>query len=159
MSRNQAPPSIWRNPVHFLAFGCGAGAAPWAPGTFGTLAAVPLYLLVRDLPLGIYLLLTGTLFAVGVWLCGSTARDIRVHDHPGIVWDEVVGFFLTMTAAPPGWHWLVGGFLLFRLFDVWKPWPVRLLDRRVGGGLGIMLDDAVAALYAALLLWVVRNLV
>ncbi len=152
MSRNPVPSSVWHNPVHFLAFGCGAGAVPRAPGTFGTLAAVPLYLLVQDLSVAVYLVLAGVLFAVGIWLCGATARDIGVHDHGGIVWDEVVGFLLTMTAAPRGWHWVLAGFLLFRLFDIWKPWPIRQLDRRVSGGLGIMLDDAVAGAYAALLL-------
>lgn len=155
---SSVPPSVWRNPVHFLAFGCGAGALPWAPGTFGTLAAVPLYLLMRDLHMPVYLALVTLLFVVGVWLCGETARAIGVHDHPGIVWDEVVGFLLAMAAAPRGWPWLVAGFALFRLFDIWKPWPIRRLDRELGGGLGIMVDDFIAGAYAAAVLFLAARL-
>lgn len=141
-----------RNPVHFLALGFGSGCAPHAPGTFGTLAAIPLYWLVADLPLRWLVLLTLIMFVVGVWLCDRTAHDFGVHDHPAIVWDEVVGYFITMLAAPPGWVWLVVGFLLFRLFDIWKPWPIRVVDRRVSGGFGIMFDDVLAGVYAWLVL-------
>lgn len=155
MKRNHAPPSVWRNPVHFLAFGFGSGAAPYAPGTFGTLVAIPAYLLLRPLPLPLYLVLTGLLFIAGVALCGRTARDIGVHDHSGIVWDEIVGYLLTMAAVPSGWPWIAGGFAAFRFFDIVKPWPIRRLDRDVGGGFGIMLDDVLAGLYAALALWAV----
>lgn len=138
----------WRNPAHLLAFGLGAGAAPKAPGTAGTLVAVPLYLLVSGLPLWGYLAITVAAFLAGIWICGRTAEDLGTHDHPGIVWDEVVGFLVTMTAAPPGWAWLVSGFALFRGFDILKPWPIHWLDARVGGGLGIMLDDLAAGLFA-----------
>ncbi|MEN8176241.1 MAG: phosphatidylglycerophosphatase A [Pseudomonadota bacterium] len=138
-----------RNPLHLLAFGLGAGLSPRAPGTFGTLVAVPLFLLMADLPLPVYLLLVVILFALGIPLCTRVSRDLGVHDHSGIVWDEIVGFLVTMTAAPAGWGSLVFGFLLFRLFDIWKPWPINALDRGVGGGLGIMLDDLLAGLYAA----------
>lgn len=149
---NKAPASVFRNPVHFLAFGLGSGVAPVAPGTFGTLAAVPLYLLFALLPLPLYLLVLLLSFAVGIWLCERTSRDLGVHDHGGIVWDEFVGFWLTMVAAPPGWQWLIVGFVLFRLFDILKPFPIGWLDRRITGGLGIMLDDAVAGTFAWLLL-------
>jgi len=138
----------WRNPAHLLAFGLGAGAAPKAPGTAGTLVAVPLYLLVSGLPLWAYLAITVAAFLAGIWICGRTAEDLGTHDHPGIVWDEVVGFLVTMTAAPAGWAWLVAGFALFRGFDILKPWPIHWLDARVGGGLGIMLDDLAAGLFA-----------
>jgi phosphatidylglycerophosphatase A len=148
MKRNSVPPSVFRNPVHFLAFGLGSGAAPVAPGTFGTLAAVPLYLLLVQLPLGLYLLVLLLAFALGVWLCGRCSEDIGEHDHGGIVWDEFVGFWLTMLAAPPGWTWLLAGFLLFRFFDVLKPFPINYFDKHVGGGLGIMLDDALAGAFA-----------
>lgn|SRR5690606_40872462 len=148
MKRNSVPASVFRNPVHFLAFGLGSGAAPVAPGTFGTLAAVPLYLLLARLPLGLYLLVVLLAFALGVWLCGRCAEDIGEHDHGGIVWDEFVGFWLTMLAAPPGWTWLLAGFLLFRFFDVLKPFPINYFDKHVGGGLGIMLDDALAGSFA-----------
>ncbi len=140
------------DPVHFLACGFGSGLAPKAPGTFGTLAALPLWWLVQDLPLAAYLGLVALLFALGVYLCGRTAQDLGVHDHGGIVWDEIVGYLLTMAAAPPGWGWVLVGFLLFRLFDIVKPWPIRWVDARVTGGLGIMADDVLAAGFAWLLL-------
>ena len=146
------PPALWRNPVHLLAFGFGAGAAPFAPGTFGTLAAVPVYYLMQPLSAIWYALLVLIMFAAGVWLCDRTARDMHTHDHPGIVWDEIVGYLITMFMAPTGWWWVVCGFLLFRLFDIWKPFPIRWLDRRVAGGLGIMLDDVAAGIAAALTL-------
>lgn len=150
--RLRAPASVWRNPIHWLAFGCGAGAAPFAPGTFGTLAAIPVYVLLRSWPLAVYLAVSLVMLALGVWLCGRTSRDLGVHDHPGIVWDEVVGFLITMTGAPAGWAWVIIGFVAFRAFDIVKPWPIRWLDRRVPGGLGIMVDDVMAALYAAVVL-------
>ncbi len=141
-----------RNPVHLLAFGFGAGLAPAAPGTFGTLVAVPLYLLLALLPFPVYLAVLAAAIPAGAWLCGRTARDLGVHDHPGIVWDEIAGFLLTMAGAPAGWPWVVAGFLLFRLFDILKPWPVGWADRRVKGGWGIMLDDLLAGAWAWLLL-------
>lgn len=108
----KTPASVWRNPVHFLAFGLGSGAAPQAPGTFGTAAGVLIYLLLPPMgPIGYLLFLTLT-FVVGIWLCGRTAEDIGVHDHGGIVWDEFVGLWLTMFLAPPGLLWLLLGFLL-----------------------------------------------
>ena len=140
------------DPVHLLAFGFGSGLSRNAPGTAGTLAAVPAYLLLVQLPPAGYVLALVAGFIVGIYLCGRTAADLGVHDHPGIVWDEFVGYWLTMIALPPHWLWVGLGFVLFRLFDVLKPWPIRLLDRRVGGGFGIMLDDAAAALPAILCL-------
>lgn len=142
------------NPVHFLALGFGSGLMPKMPGTFGTLAAIPVYLLVAQLPLLPYLLLTLLLFLLGIYLCGAAARAAGVHDHPAIVWDEIVGFLITMIALQPSWHALLAGFLLFRLFDILKPWPIKLLDRYVEGGFGIMIDDAVAGLFALLSLHV-----
>ncbi len=153
LKRNQAPASIWSNPVHFLAFGFGSGAAPYAPGTFGTLAAIPLYLVLSaSLSWPYYLLVVIAMFLAGVWICERTERDLGVHDHSGIVWDEFVGYLLTMFAAPAGLVWVVTGFFLFRLFDVWKPYPIRLLERRIVGGFGNMLDDVLAGLYANLVL-------
>ncbi|MCR8921520.1 phosphatidylglycerophosphatase A [Dasania sp. GY-MA-18] len=140
--------AILSNPIHCLAFGFGSGLAPKAPGTFGTLMAVPLYLLLMQLPLLGYVLLLLASFIVGVYLCGKTADDLGVHDHPGIVWDEFVGFWITMLAAPAGWLWIVIGFILFRLFDIWKPWPIKVLDEKMETGLGIMLDDVLAGVYA-----------
>jgi phosphatidylglycerophosphatase A len=151
-------PSLLRNPVQLLAFGFGSGLAPKAPGTCGTLAAVPLFLLLSQGPLAFYLGFLLVAFAAGVYWCGRAARELGVHDHPGIVWDEVVGFLITMLAAPRGWVWLAAGFLLFRLFDILKPWPIRWVDRRVQGGLGIMLDDVLAGIGAALALLLLQAL-
>lgn len=148
-----------RNPVHFLAFGFGSGLAPKAPGTFGTLAAIPVWALLLPLPLWGYLLATAVVIAVGPWLCGRTSRDLGVHDHGGIVWDEIAGFLITMIAVPPTLLNLVLGFALFRFFDVLKPWPIGWLDRRIEGGWGIMVDDLVAGVYAALVLWGILALI
>ena len=122
------------------------------PGTVGTLVGVLFYLGLAGLPLTVYCAVTAGLFLAGIWICDRTARDLGVHDHPAIVWDEIVGYLVTMIAAPRGWGWLLAGFLLFRLFDIWKPWPIRWLDRRVRGGFGIMVDDLLAGIYAAVLL-------
>ncbi len=137
---------------HWIAFGLGSGLAPYAPGTAGTLAAIPLYLLLSGLAWPLYLGVTLILFLIGVWACQRTARDLALEDPAAIVWDEWVGLLVTMVAAPSGWPWLLAGVLLFRLLDIWKPWPVRVADRRVGGGLGIMLDDLIAGAMAALLI-------
>jgi phosphatidylglycerophosphatase A len=152
------PPGILRNPVHWPALGFGLGAAPFAPGTFGTLLGIPVYLLLADLPLAGYLVAVAVLFLVGIAACHVTARALGVHDHPAIVIDEVVGFLITMMLAPPGGWWLAAGFALFRLFDIWKPWPIRWIDRRVHGGVGIMLDDVLAGVYALLMLQLVARL-
>ncbi len=145
---NSVPASAFRHPVHFLAMGLGSGAAPKAPGTFGTLAAVALYWPLSLLPFTPYLVVVIVAGIVGVYLCGKTARDWQVHDHGAIVWDEFVGFWITMIAIPVTWYWVLAGFLLFRLFDIWKPWPIRYCDRHVHGGFGIMLDDVIAGVFA-----------
>ncbi len=142
----------WRNPVHLLAFGFGSGAAPKAPGTFGTLAAIIPYLLLVQLSLPFYLAVLVITFLVGIYICGQTAKDLGVHDHGGIVWDEFVGLWIALLLAPPGWLWLLAGFVLFRIFDIAKPWPIGWADRQVSGGLGIMLDDVIAGLYALAIL-------
>lgn len=147
------PAVVLRDPVHLLAFGLGSGLAPVAPGTFGTLAAVPLVIAAWQLPLGLRIALCALLVAGGTWICGVSARRLGVHDHGGIVLDEIASFYLLMLLVPSGWWWLAAGFVLFRFFDVAKPWPIRLLDRHVGGGFGIMIDDVVAALFAAAVMW------
>ena len=164
IKRNEAPASVWRNPVHFLAFGLGSGAAPYAPGTFGTLAAIPIYLLLMLLPLWAYLVVVVFMALIGIWLCDVTSKDLGVHDHSGIVWDEFVGYLITMiavpgVAAPAGWLWVVAGFFLFRFFDIVKPWPIRQVDRHVMGGWGIMLDDILAGVYAGVVLQIVIMIV
>ena len=151
MERNLAR-HVVTDPVNFLAFGCGAGLSPVAPGTVGSLLGLPLAWLA--LPHGwlVEAAVAVALVAAGVWLCGESARRIGVHDHPGIVWDEIAAMYLVLLAAPPSAAGWAVAFALFRLFDVWKPWPIRQLDHRMRGGAGIMLDDLMAALYAALLL-------
>ena len=143
------PPRELLNPVSFLALGFGSGLAPVAPGTAGTVVAIPVYLLLQPLAMDLYLPLVVALFIAGIPICAYTANRLKVHDHPGIVWDEVVGYLLTMAFAPAGWFWVVAGFVLFRIFDVAKPWPIKWLDRQVNGGLGIMLDDLLAGVFAA----------
>lgn len=137
-----------RNPVHLLALGFGSGLARQAPGTWGTLAGVPLYLLLAPLPVTAYIGASAVLFILGVWICGRAADDLGAHDHRSIVFDEMVGFLVTMVGIPVSWEWILAGFMLFRLFDIIKPWPISMLDRRVKGGLGIMLDDVAAGLAA-----------
>lgn len=132
--------------IHWLAVGFGSGLAPKAPGTFGTLAAVPFYLLLAQLPQPAYMLALLVCCVAGVWICGRSAADFGEHDHPAIVWDEFAGFFITMALVPLNLLNLLLGFALFRLFDIMKPFPIGWLDKRVSGGLGIMLDDIVAGM-------------
>ncbi|MGL5226249.1 MAG: phosphatidylglycerophosphatase A family protein [Aeromonas sp.] len=137
-----------KNPLHLLAVGLGSGLCPKAPGTMGTLVAVVLYLLVSGLPTLWFIGLLVVGFVVGIRICQSATDAIGMPDHGAIVWDEVIGFGVTMIAAPAGWEWVIAGFLLFRLFDILKPWPICWFDRRIHGGLGIMLDDLIAGLFA-----------
>ena len=146
------PQGFLKNPVNFLAFGLGSGCAPKAPGTFGTAAAVLFYLPLQYLSLWLYLGFIVVSFVLGVWLCDRASKALGVHDHGGIVWDEFVGYWITMIAAPAGWVWMLVGFLLFRLFDIWKPWPIKIADEVVEGGFGIMIDDVLAGIYALICL-------
>lgn len=149
-------PAPFRSPAQFLAFGFGSGLAPVAPGTAGTAVAVPLCYLMGGLTLPLYSAVVIAAALVGIWICGAASRELQVHDHSGIVWDEFVGYWLTMWALPLTWPWLLAGFLLFRVIDVLKPWPVNVLDRKLGGGLGIMLDDILAGAIACAMLHAVR---
>ena len=135
-------------PVCFLGLGFGSGLAPKAPGTFGTLAAVPLYLLMQYLPVISYISVVVIAFVIGIWICEQSARWIGQADPSAVVWDEIVGYLITMIAAPSGWQWLVLGFVLFRFFDILKPWPINLADKAIHGGLGIMVDDVIAGVFA-----------
>jgi phosphatidylglycerophosphatase A len=114
---------------------------------------------MMTLPLLVYIAIVLIMILVGIWLCDVTSKDLGVHDHSGIVWDEFVGYLITMIAAPPGWIWVIVGFFLFRFYDVVKPWPVRNADRKIGGGWGIMLDDILAGIYALLTLQIAIRLV
>jgi phosphatidylglycerophosphatase A len=139
------------NPVHFLALGFGSGLIKPAPGTWGTLVAIPLYLLIVSfIGSGSYAYFAVILvsFLIGIYLCGKTASDAGVHDHGAIVWDEIVGFLITMALLPVTWQNVVLGFILFRFFDIFKPWPIKWLDKHVHGGFGIMIDDVLAAVFA-----------
>ena len=142
------PKQILSDPVLFLAFGFGSGLAKKAPGTFGTLAAIPLYWLFAQADLLVYSLLTLIVTVAGVWICGLAAEKLEEHDFGGIVWDEIAGYLITMWLAPFTWQAMVSGFILFRIFDILKPWPIKWVDQQVHGGLGIMLDDVLAAVFA-----------
>jgi len=134
------------NPIHFLALGFGSGLAPKAPGTFGTLAAIPVFLLLSLLTPWPYLIVVLLLSIAGIYICGKTASDVGVHDHGAIVWDEFIGFFITMFMVPLSISSILVGFILFRVFDIFKPWPISLADKKLHGGFGIMFDDVLAGL-------------
>lgn len=136
------------NPWHFLALGFGSGLAPIMPGTFGTLAALPLVFLLPLMPLAGQLCLVLLLTLVGIRICDVASKDMGVHDHSAIVWDEVVGMLITMLAVPLTAINLLVGFVIFRLFDIIKPWPIRYCDKQVHGGFGIMLDDVLAGVFS-----------
>ncbi|MFL1403987.1 phosphatidylglycerophosphatase A [Marinobacter sp. M1N3S26] len=147
------PPRFLRHPVHLLAFGFGSGAVPRAPGTWGSLAAIPLWYPISLLPELAYWLVVLVAFVVGIWLCGQTARALKVHDHGGIVWDEFVGMWIVLGFFPETYYGVLLCFVAFRLFDVWKPWPIDWIDERTPGGLGIMIDDVLAAVMALGVIW------
>ena len=153
MSKNIAIPwSFLWHPVHFLALGLGSGMPRFMPGTWGTLAGLLIFIGLDAVcgPIGWITHLTFVLVTtvLGVYLCDKTARDLGVHDHGGIVWDEFVGIWLTLMFVPMTWFWLLAAFLLFRVFDILKPPPIRWIDQKVTGGWGIMLDDLIAAVFA-----------
>lgn len=143
---------VWQRPGYFLAFGFGSGLMPVAPGTWGTLACIPIYLLLISLQWPWYLLITVISFIYGVYLTGKIAHEIGVHDYSGIVWDEIVGYLITMFLIPFSLTWMIIGFLLFRFFDILKPFPISWVDKNVESGLGIMLDDVLAAIPAWIIL-------
>ena len=151
-------PRLLKNPVHLLALGFGAGLAPRAPGTCGTALALPLAWMLLQAPWSWRLAVVVVAVAAGVWICGTSARQIGAHDHPGIVWDEIAAMLALTLAMPAGIGWLAAAFVLFRAFDIVKPWPIRDLDHRLTGGTGIMLDDLAAAAYTAACLWFVDSL-
>ncbi len=136
----------------FLAMGLGSGLSPKAPGTAGTLLAVPLVYFLQQQSLLLYIIVTLFVLVTGSWVCGYAAKQLQVHDHSGIVYDELAGFLITMFMVPAGWPWMLAGFVLFRFFDAAKPWPISWLDRNVGGGFGIMIDDVLAGLISLFLL-------
>lgn len=159
MSEKELSDKVWQDPVYFLAFGFGSGLMPVAPGTWGTLAAIPVYLLFCSLPPLWYLLFTAVLLVIASLVSHKVSKDLQQDDFGGIVIDEMIGFLLTMFMAPAGWGWILSGFILFRLFDIWKPWPVYLVEKHVPGGLGVVLDDVLAAVPAFAILQVLAVMV
>lgn len=145
----RTPPALkyLAHPWHFLSFGFGSGYSPWAPGTAGTVAAIPLFYLMSMLPLWQYMVAVFLMMLLGFYICGFTTRAMGKHDHSAIVWDEIVGYLITMMAMPLQWQWVLIGFFVFRFFDVIKPWPINVIDHRINGGVGIMLDDVLAGFY------------
>ncbi len=139
---------LLRDPGHFIALGGGSGLTPKAPGTAGTVVGVAIYWPLSALDQTVYAAVVVILFVVGIPLCRRTAAELGVHDHPSIVWDEIVGYLLTMAFASPSLRTCIIAFVAFRIFDIYKPWPIGVLDRSMRGGTGIMLDDALAAIYA-----------
>jgi phosphatidylglycerophosphatase A len=153
VGKNQLKPTqIMTDPILFLAFGFGSGLAKKAPGTCGTLAAIPLYLVFSQMGNLNYSLVTLFVTIAGVWICGIAADKLGEHDFGGIVWDEIAGYLITLWFIPFSLQAVVLGFILFRFFDILKPWPIKIADRRVKGGFGIMLDDVLAGVFANLVL-------
>ena len=149
------PHSIWTDPVQFIACGFGVGAFPIMPGTVGTLAALPIYFILIKFSLITYLVVTLLLNVVGIYLCGKTNERFNTQDHPAAVWDEIATFPIVMIAVPATWYYLLIGFVLFRFFDIVKPGPIGWIDKNVHGGLGVMLDDIVAAIFSLAILQVI----
>jgi len=144
---------VFGHPAHFIAFGFGVGLARYAPGTFGTLVAFPVYYgLQQALPGQFVLACIAVSFVLGIWVCQITGRNLGVHDHGGMVWDEIVAFMLVLYVIPQQWLWQAAAFVLFRFFDIVKPPPIRQLDQRIRNGFGVMLDDLLAAFYTLLCL-------
>ena len=157
-ARRVSKMAVFRDPVHFFAFGFGAGLSPVAPGTAGTLVGLLIHSSYGPfgLELGPRIIVFVVTACAGVWLCGLSAQKLGVHDHPGIVWDEISGFLLAALFIPDGWQWFLLAFLLFRFFDIVKPWPIAAVDTRIEGGFGIMLDDLLAGFFTGCLLLLLR---
>ena len=148
----QLSPGLLREPVHLLATGFGVGLVPRAPGTAGSILALAPAWLMFDLPLPWRVAVALAVVVLAVWVCGESARRLAVHDHPAIVLDEIAAMLLLSLLIDPSVPWLLAALVLFRVFDIAKPWPIRAVDRAVPGGLGIVLDDVLAALFAAVCL-------
>ena len=146
------PKKVWQDPLYFFAFGFGSGTFPYAPGTVGTLMSVPFFLFMQPLSVPFYFLCVMLFIAASIFACEKVSREIQVQDHQGMCIDEFAGFFVTMINAPQGLSWLVVGFLLFRFFDIVKPWPIRLMDEKIHGGFGMVLDDVMAGFYSFLII-------
>lgn len=151
------PKTVWTNPLHFIAFGFGTGTIPFAPGTFGTLIAVPFYLALQSFATLNYFIITLFITGASIWICHKATQDIGIDDHQGMCLDEIVGYLVTMIGAPHGWLWVAIGFGLFRFFDIVKPWPIRYVDANVHGGFGMILDDVLAGILSCLVIQVLAH--
>ncbi|OGT51876.1 MAG: phosphatidylglycerophosphatase [Gammaproteobacteria bacterium RIFCSPHIGHO2_12_FULL_42_13] len=140
------PSSVWKNPLHFIACGFGVGAIPFLPGTFGTLLGIPIILLLTHFSTITYGIICTLLFFLGILLTGKTNHDFKTEDHPAVVFDEVATFPVVLLGLPVNWQYLLMGFVLFRIFDILKPWPISWVDENIHDGFGVMLDDLLAAL-------------
>jgi len=149
---------LFSHPLHCLSFGLGTGLSPKAPGTVGSLLGFPLYWALMGLPLNQQWLSLAVLFLLGIWCCEFTGRALGVSDHGAIVWDEVVAMAAVLITVPLSISWALAAFASFRLFDIWKPFPISWADRHVKGGLGVMVDDVLAAVMAMLLLQIVQGI-
>lgn len=147
---------VLKNPWHFFAFGFGAGLLKVAPGTIGTVVAIPIYLLLHFLPVIFYLIFLIIFTFTSIWICAKSSKLLGVHDYPGIVLDEIVGFLWALVAVPFKWYLILIAFVLFRIFDIFKPWPIRWLDQNLSGGCGIVLDDVLAGIYTWMVLQIVH---
>ncbi|KZX77325.1 phosphatidylglycerophosphatase [Oleiphilus sp. HI0009] len=156
---NDLPISLLKDPRCLLAFGFGSGYSAKAPGTIGTLTAIPFYLLLSHLDNFSYLVVCATAFVIGCYICEIASKKLGVEDHGGVVWDEYVGYWIAMYGAPAGCEWVIIGFVLFRIFDIFKPWPIKVMDKNIKGGIGIMIDDVVAGLFALCAMSLISNLI
>lgn len=146
------------NPAHFFALGFGSGLAPKAPGTFGTLVGLPLFWLISAYAFSTQLVITAALFLIGIYFCDKTGKDLGVSDHGAIVWDEIVAIMLVLAFVPQHWLNYLNAFALFRLFDIWKPFPIRQFDAKLKNGFGVMFDDLLAAIYAIIAYYLLQSI-
>jgi len=162
MKRQPTLKFLIEHPAHFLALGFGSGFAPKAPGTFGTIVGLPLFWLIASYSLSMQLGIISVLFITGIYFCNVTGENLGISDHGSIVWDEIAAMMLVLTITPSHWLWWLVAFALFRLFDIWKPFPIRQCDAKLKGGFGVMVDDVLAAIYAMTclkaLLWITTQL-
>ena len=149
---------FWKYPVHTLAHGFGTGLSPVAPGTVGSVVGVVLFWLMAPLTPALYAAIVVVMFFAGIFICGQTASDMDAVDPGSIVYDEIVGFLVAMFMIPADWRWILAGFLIYRLFDIWKPFPIHAAEQRLGLGGGIMTDDVIAGLYTLAILHLAKFL-
>ena len=151
--------SVWTNPIHFIACAFGIGTLPWMPGTWATLAAIPICFALAKLSIGLYLTINFILILLGVYVCDVTNRDFGSKDNPICAWDEMACFPLVMVGSPLTGYFLLLGVILFRFFDIVKPWPIKWLDKNIRGGVGVMIDDLAAALISLAILQLIQIII